>query len=45
LKNQEERAEMGAEGWKIVNQKFSIQRQVEQLKDFYLEQLKAYGKS
>ena len=45
LKNQEERAEMGAEGWKIVNQKFSIQRQVEQLKDLYLEQLKAYGKS
>lgn len=45
LKDQEERAAMGAEGWRIVNQKFSIQRQVEQLKDLYLEQLKAYGKS
>ncbi|HET6823523.1 MAG TPA: glycosyltransferase [Anaerolineales bacterium] len=45
LKHQEERAAMGAEGWMIVNQKFSIQRQVEQLKDLYVEQLRAYGKS
>lgn len=45
LKHQEERATMGSEGWRIVNQKFSIQRQVEQLKDLYLEQLRAYGKS
>ncbi|HET6594609.1 MAG TPA: glycosyltransferase [Anaerolineales bacterium] len=45
LKNRDERAAMGGEGWKIVNQKFSIERQVEQLKDLYLEQLRAYGTS
>ena len=45
LENPDERAAMGAAGWKIVNQKFSIQRQVEQLKELYLEQLQAYGKS
>lgn len=45
LKNREERAAMGAEGWRMVHQKFSIKRQVEQLRDLYLEQLHAYGKS
>jgi len=45
LKTPEERAAMGAEGWRIVNQKFSIEHQVEQLRDLYLEQLHAYGKS
>lgn len=45
LKNLDERAAMGALGWKIVNQKFSIERQVEHLKDLYLEQLQDYGKS
>jgi glycosyltransferase involved in cell wall biosynthesis len=45
LKNPDERAAMGAEGWRIVNQKFSIERQVEQLRDLYLEQLHAYEKS
>lgn len=41
----EERAALGAQGWKIVNQKFNIERQVDQLKELYLEQLRAYGKS
>ena len=41
----EKRADMAAEGWKVVNQKFSIERQVEQLKTLYLDQLKAYGKT
>ncbi len=45
LKNRDERAAMGAEGRDIVNQKFTIERQVAQLKDLYLEQLRAYGKS
>lgn len=45
LKNAEERAAMGAEGWRIVNQRFSIERQAKQLQDLYLEQLRAYGKS
>ena len=45
LKKRDERAAMGTEGWGIVNQKFTIERQVEQLQDLYLEQLRAYGKS
>ena len=45
LENPDERAAMSAEGWRIVNQKFSIERQVEQLRDLYLQQLQAYGKS
>lgn len=45
LKNRDERAAMSAEGWRIVHQKFSIERQVEQLRDLYLGQLHAYGKS
>ena len=36
---------MGEEGWKTVNRKFSIERQVDQLKEHYLDQLQAYGKS
>ena len=39
------RAAMGGEGRRIVNQKFSIERQVHQLKELYLDQLHAYGKS
>jgi glycosyltransferase involved in cell wall biosynthesis len=39
------RAAMGEEGRRIVNQKFSIERQVHQLKELYLDQLHAYGKS
>jgi glycosyltransferase involved in cell wall biosynthesis len=45
LDHPEKRADMGAEGWKTVNRKFSIERQVEQLKELYLMQLQAYGKS
>jgi glycosyltransferase involved in cell wall biosynthesis len=45
LDHPEKRADMGAEGWKIVRQKFSIDRQVDQLKQLYLSQLQAYGKS
>jgi glycosyltransferase involved in cell wall biosynthesis len=45
LENSDERAAMGAAGWKIVHQKFNIERQVEQLKELYLAQLQAYGKS
>ena len=45
LEHAEKRLDMGMEGWKIVKKKFSVERQVEQLKELYLEQLKAYGKS
>ncbi len=38
------RTSMGAKGWEIVQRKFSIQRQVEELKQLYLSQLQAYGK-
>jgi glycosyltransferase involved in cell wall biosynthesis len=45
LANPAERAALGAQGWKIANQKFNIERQVDQLKELYLEQLSAYAKS
>jgi glycosyltransferase involved in cell wall biosynthesis len=45
LENPEKRLDMGEEGWKTVNRKFSIVRQVEQLKDLYWEQIRKYGKS
>jgi glycosyltransferase involved in cell wall biosynthesis len=45
LEHPEKREDMGAEGWKTVRQKFSIERQVDQLKELYLSQLQAYGKS
>ena len=45
LENPDERFVMATEGWKTVNQKFNIERQVDLLKKVYLEQLKAYGKS
>lgn len=45
LAHPEKRGDMGAEGWKTVKQKFSIERQVDQLKELYLSQLQAYGKS
>jgi len=44
LANAENRATMSAEGWKIVNQKFNIERQVDQLRELYFDQLRAYGK-
>ena len=45
LTHPERRSAMGGEGLRIVNQKFSIERQVHQLKELYRGQLKAYGKS
>lgn len=45
LEHPEKRADMGAEGGKIARQKFSIERQVDQLKELYLSQLQTYGKS
>ena len=39
------RIAMGAEGHRIANQKFSIERQVHQLKELYLDQIHAYGKA
>ena len=45
LNSPERRAAMGQEGHRIVNQKFSIERQVHQLKELYLDLLQAYGKS
>jgi glycosyltransferase involved in cell wall biosynthesis len=45
LKNPDERAAMGAAGWKTVNQRFNIERQVDHLQEVYLEQIRAYGKS
>lgn len=44
LANPEKRTAMGAEGWKIVNQKFNIEKQVDQLEALYLAQLHAHGK-
>jgi glycosyltransferase involved in cell wall biosynthesis len=45
LNSPERRFAMGQEGHRIVNQKFSIERQVHQLKELYLDLLHAYGKS
>ena len=45
LESPETRAAFGARAWNIVNQKFSIERQVSQLKELYLEQLHGYGKA
>ena len=45
LENPEKRLDMAEEGWKTVNRKFSVKRQVDQLKKLYLAQLQAYGKS
>jgi glycosyltransferase involved in cell wall biosynthesis len=44
LANPEKRAGMSAEGWKIVNQKFNIENQVDQLEALYVSQLHAHGK-
>ena len=45
LNSPDRRVAMGVEGRRIVNQKFSIERQVHQLKELYMGQLRAYGKS
>ena len=42
--NPEKRAALSDEGWKTVNQKFNIEKQVDQLEALYFEQLHAYGK-
>ena len=44
LVSSEKRAAVGAEGWRIVNQKFNIEKQVDQLETLYLDQLTAHGK-
>jgi glycosyltransferase involved in cell wall biosynthesis len=45
LEHPEKRSDMGSEGWKTVRQKFSIERQIDQLEELYFSQLQAYGKS
>ena len=45
LENPEKRVAMGSKGWETVNQKFNIERQIDQLKELYLGKLHAYGKS
>jgi glycosyltransferase involved in cell wall biosynthesis len=44
LANPEKRAAMSAEGWKTVDQKFNIEKQVDQLEAVYFDQLHAHGK-
>lgn len=44
LSHPEERSAMSAEGWKIVDQKFNVERQVDKLEQLYRDQLHAYGK-
>jgi len=44
LTNPEKRAAMSAEGWKIVNQKFNIEKQVDLLEALYFDQLEDHGK-
>jgi len=44
LASAEKRAAMSAEGWKIINQNFNIEKQVDQLEALYLDQLHAHGK-
>ncbi len=44
LSSSESRRSMGDEGLKIAHQKFSIETQVDQMRDLYLELLRRYGK-
>ncbi len=44
LDSPEMRRSMGEFGWQIVNQKFNIMNQVNQLQNLYLEQIHRYGK-
>jgi glycosyltransferase involved in cell wall biosynthesis len=44
LANPEKRSAMSAEGWKIVNQKFNIEKQVDLLEALYFDQLHTHGK-
>jgi hypothetical protein len=34
---------MGAAGWRIVNEKFNIQTQVEQLQNLYIQLIRKQG--
>jgi len=45
LDSPEQRVMMGAEGRRIANQKFSIERQVHQLKELYMDQIHAYRRA
>ena len=45
LGSPEARLALRAEGWRVVNEKFNVERQVRQLQELYLGQLHAYGKS
>jgi glycosyltransferase involved in cell wall biosynthesis len=44
LGDPETRAAMGNKGWEIVRHKFNIEKQVDQLEQLYLDQLRAHGK-
>ena len=44
LNSPEVRRSMGEFGWQVVNQKFNINNQVNQLQNLYLEQIHRYGK-
>jgi glycosyltransferase involved in cell wall biosynthesis len=44
IADQDARAVMGEEGWRTVDQKFNIERQVDTLEELYFDQLRAYGK-
>ena len=44
LSDAEMRTHMSTTGWKTVDQKFNIERQVDKLEELYFAQLKAYGK-
>lgn len=44
LTHPEKRAAMSVKGWKIVNQKFNIEKQVDLLEALYFDQLRAHGK-
>ena len=44
LSDPAKRSAMSAEGWTIVNDKFNIERQVDELKSLYLDLIHAYGR-
>ncbi|HEX2994289.1 MAG TPA: glycosyltransferase family 4 protein, partial [Anaerolineales bacterium] len=44
LADQDARTAMGEEGWRTVDQKFNIERQVDKLEELYVDQLRAHGK-
>jgi glycosyltransferase involved in cell wall biosynthesis len=44
LRESETRAALAARGWEIVNERFNIERQVDQLEDLYQVELHRYGR-